>query len=49
MILDILFWVFFVLGAVTVFVDTPAPWQRAPWVCAFICLGILGLKVVAFR
>lgn len=49
MVLDVIFWVVYVLGIIGAFAPVPAPYARAPWVCAWICLGILGYKVVAFR
>jgi hypothetical protein len=49
MILDVIFWIFFIIWAVSAIAPVPAPYARAPWVCALICAGILGYKVVAFR
>jgi hypothetical protein len=45
MILEVLFVVFFVLGAVGAFWEAPAPYSRAPWVCLVVCIGILGFRV----
>lgn len=49
MVLDVLFWVVFVLAVAGAFYDAPAPYHRAPWLLLLIDIGILGLKVVAFK
>ncbi len=47
MILDVLFWIFFVLACVGGFWNAPAPYTRVPAAFILICIGILGLKVVS--